>query len=1005
MKISQSSLFDFLKNHQKEIQKGGIFLTKNKQEAQSLSDVAKYLDFESFVLPDFRAVFGDDLRSYQEELLEIFQVLRGFYASKNPKKILFSPIQTLQHPMPKEALLQGFKLSFGESFASKDLKEKLLYFGYEFVDLVEVSGEVSIRGDILDIYLPNHKNPFRIAFFGDEVESIREFDTQTQLCAKEEIESIEILPAMFCLNAESYEEMKEKIQENTELLGEKNLIATYGFWYLDQSEILSQNYSTFLANGTKDFLKEILSFDENKNKILESFLDLKELDLSKTYQDFDLSFNNILSFLEFHKHKKITIISKTQAQCKQAGIDLNAPYDFLFDKDYGIWILSKDEVILSLNSPSKKTKKIQSKILLDELKNGDYIVHSDYGVGLFNGIVQTSIFGSMRDFIEIKYLGEDKLLLPVENLDRIDRYIADGGSIPLLDKLGKGSFAKLKEKVKEKLFVIANEIVAMAARRELIDGKVLESDKEEVLIFQNKSGFEYTNDQENAIKEIFKDLKSGRVMDRLLSGDVGFGKTEVAMNAMFVAFLNGYQSAIITPTTLLAYQHFNTLNERFSSFGICIKRLDRFVSTKEKKEIAKGLEEGSVHMVVGTHAVFGATFKNLALIVVDEEHKFGVKQKEKIKEISAHTHLLSMSATPIPRTLNMALSHIKGLSELKEAPSERLSVRTFVKEYSESLLKEVILRELRRNGQIFYIHNNIATISQVKDEILSILPQLKIAILHSQISANETEDILLAFAKGNFDMLLCTSIVESGIHLPNANTILVNKSDRFGIADLHQLRGRVGRGSKEGFCYFLLEDTTQITQEAQKRLYALEKNSHLGSGGALAYHDLEIRGGGNLLGEAQSGHIKNIGYSLYLRMLEDAIYKLSGSIQEEKELKGVEVKLSVSAFLSAELINSERLRLELYRRLSKCQDLKSVYGIESEIEERFGKLDIYSKQFLDLIAIKILARNAGISNIMNYQQNISFLLENEEKLTFSAESKDDDDILKAVLEKLKTMQK
>ena len=310
----------------------------------------------------------------------------------------------------------------------------------------------------------------------------------------------------------------------------------------------------------------------------------------------------------------------------------------------------------------------------------------------------------------------------------------------------------------------------------------------------------------------------------------------MANNAIFEIYQAGYHSAIITPTTLLAYQHYLTIKSRFESFGIKIARLDRYISTKEKKAILEGLKDGTIHAVVGTHALLNVSFKNLALIVIDEEHKFGVKQKERIKEIAQNTHLLSMSATPIPRTLNMALSHIKGLSELKEAPSQRLPTRTFVKEYSDSLLKEVILRELRRGGQVFYIHNNISTINQKKEEILTILPHLKIAILHSQIQAQESENIIMEFAKGNFNLLLCTSIVESGIHLPNANTILVGRSDCFGIADLHQLRGRVGRGSKEGFCYFLIEDSSSITQEAQKRLLALEKNAYLGSGGAFGYH-------------------------------------------------------------------------------------------------------------------------------------------------------------------------
>lgn len=1004
----QSSFYEFFKTHlrdfQEKYQNGLIYLTKDKNDAQKLADVASFLGIQSFVLEDLRAVFGEDLRSYQEELREILNTLKNFYTTNSPK-ILFSPLQTLLNPMPKLEALEGFSISFGESLELREFQETLLHFGYEFVELVEMSGEVSIRGDIIDLFLPNYENPIRLSLFCNEIESIRFFDVQTQLCFQEEIEKLEILPAFFNLSAKSYEELLSKIQEaniENSLHYQGNLIAAYGLWFLEEKQNLLEIYPYLKAPNIQGLLDELLSFQEQNKELLKRILEHKSIEVSQNYEDFECAFRNIPTFLEFHKNKKITIIAKTESLIRQAGISLgeHKEYQLVLGKDYGIWILGKDELILSLNTKTKQKKKFANKILIDELKVGDYVVHIDYGVALFNGIVQANIFGATRDFIELKYLGEDKLLLPVENLDRIDRYIADGG-IPILDKLGKGSFARLKEKVKEKLFVIANGIIALAAKRELIDGIVLDTHKEEILIFQNQSGFVYTKDQSKAIEEIFKDLSSGRVMDRLLSGDVGFGKTEVAMNAMFVSYLSGYQSAIITPTTLLAYQHYLTIKSRFESFGIKIARLDRYISTKEKKAILEGLKDGTIHAVVGTHALLNVSFKNLALIVIDEEHKFGVKQKERIKEIAQNTHLLSMSATPIPRTLNMALSHIKGLSELKEAPSQRLPTRTFVKEYSDSLLKEVILRELRRGGQVFYIHNNISTINQKKEEILTILPHLKIAILHSQIQAQESENIIMEFAKGNFNLLLCTSIVESGIHLPNANTILVGRSDCFGIADLHQLRGRVGRGSKEGFCYFLIEDSSSITQEAQKRLLALEKNAYLGSGGALAYHDLEIRGGGNLLGEAQSGHIKNIGYSLYLRMLEEAIYQLSGNIKEEKA--NIDVKLSVTAFLNPELIASEKLRLEIYRRLSRCEEESAVYGIESEIEERFGALDIYTKQFIALIVIKIKARKQGIINILNYQQNITFVDLQGEKTTIAAKSKDEEDILESVMKYLESL--
>lgn len=999
----QASFYEFLKTKEKELllnKEGFIVLTQDKEQAQSLSDVAKYLGYETFIMPDFRAIFGDDLRSYQEELKELLRELLRFYQSKNLKKILLSPLQTLLHKLPKREKLEGIRLEYGQTIQLEELKNTLLYFGYEFVDLVEVGGEVSFRGDIIDIFLPHCEEPYRISLFGDEIESIREFDRESQLSKKEEIEFLEIAPALFNLDSQEYEEILENIQENQEELevGNFNLNA-YGFWYLKDSCFLPKIYKSFLAPKVSEEIKELLEFKEIDAEILQTCLELEEIKEAKAYEDFEFSFKNILSFLEFHRDKKIILISKSEAQIRQAGINLveHKEYEVLLDKDYAIFIIGKNELILSLNTKLKQNRKRNTKILLDELQVGDYVVHIDYGVALFSGIIQANIFGAKRDFIELKYLGEDKLLLPVENLDRIDRYIADGG-IPLLDRLGKGSFVKLKEKVKEKLFIIASEIVAMAAKRELIEGVKINVEKEEIAIFQAQSGFAYTEDQQRSVEEIFKDISQGRVMDRLLSGDVGFGKTEVAMNALFAIYLSGYQGALIAPTTLLVYQHYNTLKERLEAFGVKTARLDRYISAKEKRAILEGLKSGKIDVVVGTHAIFNVEFQKLALIVVDEEHKFGVKQKEKIKELSENIHLLSMSATPIPRTLNMALSHIKGMSELKTPPKERLAVRTFVKVASEALVKEVILRELRRGGQIFYIHNNISSIERKKEELLEILPALKIAILHSKIQAQMSEDILLEFAKGNFNLLLCTSIVESGIHLPNANTILVDRSDCFGIADLHQLRGRVGRGSKEGFCYFLIEDKEKITQEATKRLLALEKNSYLGSGGALAYHDLEIRGGGNLLGEAQSGHIKNVGYSLYLRMLEEAIYKLSGNLKEEQ--KNVDVKLSVTAFLSPELISSERLRLELYRRLSRACEINEVYGIEHEIEERFGRLDIYTKQFLELICIKIKAKMAKISSISNYGQNISFVDEEGKRSVINAVSKDEEDILKAVNEEL-----
>ena len=472
------------------------------------------------------------------------------------------------------------------------------------------------------------------------------------------------------------------------------------------------------------------------------------------------------------------------------------------------------------------------------------------------------------------------------------------------------------------------------------------------------------------------------------------------MNAIFTCARAGFQSLLVVPTTLLSSQHYQSLQERLGAFGVRVAKLDRFVSAKEKTAVLKGLSSGEIDCVVGTHALFGVSCAQLGVVIIDEEHKFGVKQKEKLKNLYDNVHLLSMSATPIPRSLNQALSSIKTMSELLTPPSERLGVRTFVKNYDEKLIKEVILRELRRGGQVFYVHNSIDSMIIKAGELKAILPDLRLAILHSQISANDTEEILAKFSNREYDVLLATSIIESGIHMPTVNTMIIDGADRFGMADLHQLRGRVGRGHIEGYAYFIVDDKEHLTEEAKKRLIALESNSFLGSGSMLAHHDLEIRGGGNLVGDAQSGHIKNIGYSLYLRMLEDAIKILTNQTTAIKAK--VDIKLTVSAFISDEVVHEDRLRLELYRRLSHCENPMEIYEILEEVEDRFGKPDIPTKQFFDIMVMKVMCLEKKIKTVMNFNQNITLEYTNGSKETLQSKSKDDDDIIATVLHYLRT---
>lgn len=993
--MRQSSLFEYLQNTK---ERAKVLIVEDAKEAKRAKVVYDYLGKKAFILPDIRLLPGDDTRSYLNDIALAFGQLQKFH--KFGSATLIAPFRTLTINLPKAQFLQTFTLNFGDSLQPEVLKEKLYNWGYEFVDVVSAKGEVSFRGDIIDIYPPNLQSAIRISLFDTEIEEMRYFDIATQKREKEELESIEVAPAFLALNSEQRECLAQRVEQSSFNAFVKD-IPSLGLWLLeDFATNYLQEYSQILARASlQEEIEEFYALNsQNLPQVSKEDFATNALLEASNYRDLEVV--NINAIIEAHKAKKITIIAKSETQIRASSLphlqDLNIRY-----MDGILNIASDSELILSINKEQKQRRVKKPTLVLDEIKVGEYVVHESYGVGVFKGIEKREVLGRFREFVALQYQNEDMLYIPVENLEVIDRYVASSGSLPSLDKLGKQSFAKLKSRVKEKLFAIARELMEISAKRLLKEGIKIVVDRNLQEAFLNEAGFTHTSDQLRAIEEILDELASGHIMDRLLSADVGFGKTEVAMNAIFAVVKNGYQAAIVAPTTLLSAQHFKSLQSRFERWDIKLAKIDRFTTPKAKKAILEGLQEGRFDVVVGTHALLNAKFKNLALIVIDEEHKFGVKQKEAIKALTINTHLLSMSATPIPRSLNMALSQIKTFSEIFTPPVNRVAVRTFVKNYDIQSITEVIRRELRRGGQVFYVYNSIAAIEEKKRVLLEEMPNLKIALLHSKISAATTEKEMLKFEQKEYDLLLSTSIVESGIHLPNANTMIVDGAQNFGIADLHQLRGRVGRGGVEGYCYYFVENKEQLSENAKRRLLALESHSDLGSGTVLAMHDLEIRGGGNLIGEAQSGHIKQIGYSLYLKMLEDAIKTLSG--KEENKEHSVEIKLSVDAYLSDELISEDRLRLELYRRLSQCQSLEEVYEIEEEISDRFGKLDKMTKLFIDLMAIKVLAKSRGVKKVSSYEQRIfiEYIQEDKERTTLNSPTKDSDDIIATTLEFLR----
>lgn len=696
-----------------------LLLTKDSKQAQDACEVFSLFRISPFVLPELPIRYGDDLSSFREEFLHTLHTLRGFYAAKEPK-ILVSPITSVLYALPKADILQSFMLNVSQHYNFSSIKERIIEYGYECVEVVELEGEVSFRGDIIDIFIPQSKNPYRIAFFDDEIENIRCFDTRTQMSnPADNITQLEILPALFSLDTQENSALEHLVQ-GSDFEGFNKNVASFGLWFLgERAHFLPLQYATLLTPCALSEAREIYGLDSMQEAIaLDKIESLSLCEEIEGYNDIAFNPKNLISLLKAHSNRKITLLTSNDIKLKAfdkadlQGVEIK-------HSNAIVNLITPNELLLSLNTFSPKIKHKKPTLKLNEISQGEYVVHSEYGIGQFIGLKSAHIAGVVRDFIEIAYQGEDKLLLPVENLNMIDRYVVDSGQIPIIDRLGKGSFAKLKQKVRVKLLEIANGIIELAAKRNLLQGAKIDTQNPALVLFANACDFTLTSDQARSINEIYADLSSGRVMDRLLSGDVGFGKTEVAMNAIYAVCLSGYQAAMIVPTTLLCAQHYQNLKARLEPFGIKIGRCDRFIKNNEKKALFSALKNGNIQVVIGTHALFGTEFSNLGLIVVDEEHKFGVKQKERIKELCANTHLLSMSATPIPRTLNMALSQIKSLSSLHTPPVDRIPVRTFIKSGKPSLLKEVILRELRRGGQVFYIHNNIASIEKKSKRITS----------------------------------------------------------------------------------------------------------------------------------------------------------------------------------------------------------------------------------------------------------------------------------------------
>jgi transcription-repair coupling factor (superfamily II helicase) len=892
---------------------------------------------------------------------------------------LISSCKNLAHPVWSRAMIQQniLKLVRHEEISRSEIEARLREMGYKSVPLVSERGEYSRHGWLFDIFPSTSEAPLRLEFFGEEVDGIKTFDVDTQRSA-EEISEFLIYPAEDPLSGKTLLELMGKVRYFfSESIREKEVVP--------ENAIFFSRYSIRGAGNDAGVLPiKGLGILPEERKTLEELP------------------GNIKHLLQ---GKRIAIVASSGGQAGRLKDILRdggliAPvieraelfsYEGMLSITIGelssglhlpqFLLLTEKEVFGGRPGyrPIRKSRVSRLLTSLDDLRPGDFVVHKDHGIGKFLGLVRQDIGGNTEDLMLIEYEG-GRLYLPLQGINRISKYHSEEGVVPRIDRLGGKTWQRTKEKVKKKIRELAEKLISLYAEREVYRGFSFSTDTELHSEFDSFFPYEETPDQLKAIEDIKGDMESGKPMDRLICGDVGYGKTEVAMRAAFKAVYDGMQVAMLVPTTILCEQHFRTFRTRFSAFPVSIDYLSRFKSKREQQETVRALSNGDIDIIIGTHGLLGKKvgFHKLGLLIIDEEHRFGVRQKEKIKELKKGVDVISLTATPIPRTLSMALSDIRDLSIIETPPEERLAVKSFVSHFDRTLIKEALERELERNGQVFFVHNRIKDIHEIADYLQRLLPSLRTAVAHGQMEEKRLEEVMLRFYERETDVLVSTAIIGSGIDIPTANTIIVNRADMMGLADLYQLKGRVGRGNMRAYAYFLIPGEDIITEEAKKRLQAIQEMSYLGAGFRLALKDLEIRGAGNLLGAEQSGHIHAVGFDLYMEMLEKAVAELKGTkIEEEFEPS---LSLRVNAFIPEEYIDDMSLRLSLYRKIASSRSHETLKGIESEMMDRFGKIPEGVTNLLNVMRLKIMARELHVTKIQEMNGLISIIFSPDTKV-------------------------
>lgn len=1087
--LAQSQRRFFLANLYQEIDQPLLIITHDLQEASAIQeDLTRLMREESVLLfPELEVLPHERLVNDLSLKVQRLQVLEEVSFAFQDKVV----VTTVQALLRRGNSLQYFKecsfeLAVGADLDLQDLTEKLIRMGYERVGMVEGRGQFSIRGGIIDIYPMTRVHPIRVDLFGDEIDSLKEFDLITQRSVQK-LDQVIITPsdelifdqkigqraaaaireeADALLTAlrktgreEEYVSLQRKISEDTE-----RLCAGIRFEGIDQYlPYFQTELGTILdifkghrviidspertQSRAEHYIKEI---EETERSLMEQGIILPSY--TRLFQDFnhilwDLQDNPLLMMdyreyslpwmfpdvtYEFQAkdvepfHGKVDLLVQTlkerikgryrivltlsnDSKCKRLVEHLSADEipaifkpeikdtlipgqvvvtpanlaaGFIFD-ELKLVLYTEMEIFGRQKKKKRKIKEFNEGIRIssfEELEIGDYVVHENHGVGKYLGVKTLEVQGNHQDYLVVKYAGEDKLYVPTSQVGLIQKYIGVENQPPKLYKLGSGEWNRVKKKVKESVQEIALDLLKLYAERELIRGYGFGSDTPWQKEFEDAFPFEETPDQVKAIEEVKKDMEEPRPMDRLICGDVGYGKTEVAIRAAFKAVQDGKQVAVLVPTTVLAQQHFTTFKERFKDFPVTVEMISRFRTPGEQKRIMELVMSGGLDVIIGTHRLLSKdiVFRDLGLVIVDEEQRFGVTHKERLKELKKNVDVLTLSATPIPRTLHMALVGVRDMSVIETPPEDRYPIRTYVREYNEELIRDAVSRELSRDGQVYFVHNRVEDIEEIASKIARMVPEARVGVGHGQMNEHRLEQLMVGFLEGEYNVLVCTTIIETGLDIPNVNTIIINNADKMGLSQLYQLRGRVGRSNRIAYAYLLYNRGKVLTEVAEKRLRAIKEFTNLGSGFKIAMRDLEIRGAGNILGAEQHGHIASIGFSLYCKLLEESVKQLQGHVEEE--MISTLIELKVDAYIPEEYIPDSRQKIEIYKKIAAIRSEEDIVEVIDELNDRFGDLPKPIMNLLQVAGIKIAATHLNIEEIKAKDDEVTILFHNAENL-------------------------